>query len=298
MSKNEISLENREIKKEKHTLRNVIVFVIFFVIGVVVGYLGTSKILENREDENDKTPIVEDNGVIDITEDEGSVELINSLLAMLDNNPMFYSTKGVTASSLDNTSKLVFIYNNLKKNNVGTIEELASEMYGSTNCLNGFITDVGENALVSTNKCTVTRINKSSFLETNKKLFNDEILDTSVNFSPADGLNCVVDADSYLCGNVTKTSTITGKLESVFSIVKVTKDEEGTIEIYEKGYLNDKRSNVNDPYDQYDNYYLHSSDSTDYYYELKSADNLTFKHIFKTTDRQNYYYYSTEMVKE
>ena len=68
--------------------------------------------------------------------------------------------------------------------------------------------------------------------------------------------------------------------------------------IYEKGYLIDNRSNVDNPTDQYDNYYLHSFDSTNYYYELKSADNLTFKHTFKTEDRQNYYYVSTELIKE
>ena len=48
----------------------------------------------------------------------------------------------------------------------------------------------------------------------------------------------------------------------------------------------------------FDKYYLHSSDSTEYYYELKNADNLTFKHTFVTKDRVNYYYVSSELVKE
>ena len=298
MSKKEIINDTNEVKKEKHTLRNIIIFVVFFVLGFGVGYYGTTKFLEHRDKENDNTPVVEDDGIMDITEDEDSVELVNSLLLILDKDPMFYSTEGVSVNTLDNKSKLILVYNTLLRNNVGTKEEIASEVYGGTTCLNGFITDVGENTLISTNKCTVTRIKISEFIETNKKMFNDEILDTSVNFSPVDGTNCVVDGESYICGNVTKASTVSGELESVFSIVKVTKDEDGTIVIYEKGYLNDKRSNVNNPNDQYDNYYLHSSDSTDYYYELKSADNLTFKHTFKTTDRQNYYYVSTELVKE
>lgn len=296
MSKQENAPETPEVKKEKHTLRNVLVFILFFALGIVIGYYGANKFLESREEE--QAPIPKDDGIIDITNDEGSTELISSLLVILDKNPIFYSTKGVSVSTMDNTSKLQLVYNNIKKNNLGTKEELASESYGSPNCINGFITDPSDNTLVYTNKCSVTRISKTLFVETNKKMFNDEILDTSVAFSPIDGIKCVVDGDSYVCGNVTKTSNITGKLESVFSIVKVTKDEDGTITIYEKGYLNDKRSNVNNPNDQYDNYYLHSSDSTDYYYELKSADNLTFKHVFKTLDRQNYYYVNTELVKE
>ena len=89
-----------------------------------------------------------------------------------------------------------------------------------------------------------------------------------------------------------------GELESKFDVIKVTKDSSGTIIVYEKGYLVDNRSNVNDPFDQYDNYYLHSSDSNEYYYELKSADNLIFKHTFKTDDKENYYYIGTELVKE
>lgn len=297
MSKKESVPEIKETKIEKHTLRNVLIFILFFAVGLVVGYYGANKYLESREDE-EQTPLIEDDGILDITNDEGSVELINSLLTILDKNPMFYSTKGISTSTMDNTSKLLLVYNNIMDNKLGTQEELASEYYGSPTCLNGFITDPSDNSFVYTNKCTITRINKSVFVEVNKKMFNDEILDTSVNFSPIDGTSCVVDGDSYICGSVEKTSDVTGELESVFSIVKVTKDDEGTITIYEKGYLNDKRSNVNNPNDQYDNYYLHSSDSTDYYYELKSADNLTFKHIFKTLDRQNYYYVSTELVKE
>lgn len=293
MSKEE---KNPEVKKDKY-IANIIVFVVFFVLGLFLGFWATTKFLDSKEKE-EPTAIADDDGIMDITEDEGSVELINSLLLILDKNPIFYSTKGMSSSTMDNTSKLIMVYNNILKNNLITKEELATEVYGSTTCLNGFNVDPSENALVPSNKCTVTRIKKESFMELNKKLFNDDVLDTSVNFSPADGINCVVDNDTYICGNVNKVSDVTGKLESVFSIAKVTKDQEGTIVIYEKGYLNDKRSNVNNPNDQYDNYYLHSSDSKEYYYELKSADNLTFKHTFKTTDRQNYYYVSTELVKE
>lgn len=297
MSKKEITSEEVvENKSISPTLKYILIFIIFFAIGLGLGYFGAFKYLEN---EKSNEPVVEEvDELMDITDEEEAQELINSLVSMLDKDPMFYSTKGISVSTMDNTSKLRFLYNYIISNNQFTKEELASEYIGSFNCLPGFITDAGVNPSVSTNICGVSRIKKTALLDASKKLFNDEVLDTSVPFSPQDGLSCLVDADTYLCGNVTKTLNITGELESVFSVEKVTKDIDGTIVIYEKGYLNDKRSNVNNPNDQYDNYYLHSSDSTEYYYELKSADNLTFKHTFKTDDRQNYYYVSTELVKE
>ncbi|MGN1371601.1 MAG: hypothetical protein ACI4XM_04950 [Candidatus Coprovivens sp.] len=295
MSKNNGSSKESKEKNEKHILRYVLI-VFLFILGFILGFYFTTRYLESRD--NEETPIIEDDGIIDITEDKDSVELIESLLGILDKNPMFYSTQGISSSTMDNTSKLILIYNKIINKNLGTSEELPSLYYGSSNCANNFITDPSDNAFVYSNKCTTMRINKSSFVDINKQLFNDDILDVSVNFNPVDGVSCVVDGETYICGNVTKTSDVTGELVSVFCVVKATKDTDGTIVIYEKGYLNDKRSNVNNLNDQYDNYYLHSSDSKDYYYELKSADNLTFKHTFKTIDRQNYYYVSTELVKE
>ena len=108
---------------------------------------------------------------------------------------------------------------------------------------------------------------------------------------------CVSDGDFIICGNVVDNSGITGALESKFSVIKVTKDEDGSINIYEKGYLVDNRSNVIAS-GQYENYYLHSSDSDAYYSELRNADNLTFVHKFKTDDKKNYYYVSTVLYKE
>jgi hypothetical protein len=301
MEKSEKSSEEKVDKKvdkiDKNTIRNVAIFIVFFRIGIVCGYYGATKFLDLGEDVEENIPM-NDDGIIDITDDDKYTEVIDSLLVVLDNDPAFYSTKGISVDTMENSLKLKLIYTNMINNGLGATEELGSLYYGSTSCLNGFITDVSENSLISTNKCTIVRLSKNAILETNKKLFNDDILDTSVDFYPKNDVKCVVDVDSYVCGNVINMSNITGNLESVFSVTKVTKNEDGTIAIYEKGYLNDKRSNVNDPYDQYDNYYLHSSDSNEYYYELKSADNLTFKHIFKTTDRQNYYYVSSELVKE
>lgn len=300
MSKKETSSkENKVSKKDNHLFKNIIIVIVFLAIGISVGIFGTLRYLDYKKELEEAEQVENvDEGPEDITEDEDSQGLIQSLLKILDGNTMFYSTKGVSVSTLDNTSKLKLVYNNIVDNKMGTSEEKQSLWIGSTSCDNVFITDVGENPLISTNKCSVYRISKETFKKVNKTLFNDDILDTSVEFQPYDGYKCVLDGESYVCGNVAKTSDITGELISKFDILKVTKDEDGTIEIYEKGYLVDKRSNVNNPNDQYDNYYLHSSDSKEYYYELKSADNLTFKHTFKTIDRQNYYYVCTELVKE
>ncbi len=277
----------------------IIIILIFLAAGIGIGIFATTKYLKDKEEKEYVPSVVEnEEGPIDITNDENSKDLINNLYSTINGNIMFYNSKGISVSTMDNTSKLKLVYGYLVAKNVGKSEQITSLFVGSTNCANEFVTDPGVNTSVSTNLCTVTRISKAEFMNANKVLFNDEVLDTSVIFSPGRGKSCAVDGDSYICGNVLDNVAYTGELESKFTIEKVTKDEYGTVEIYERGYLVDKRSNVNNPNDQYDNYYLHSSDSKDYYYELKSADNLTFKHIFKTNDKKNYYYVSTELVKE
>ncbi len=284
-------------KHKNHTIRNIFLFLFFLAAGIAIGYFGTIKYLEYKEKNDSLIDDSAESGPLDITEDEQSKDLINSLYAVINGDPMFYSTKGINVSTLDNTSKLKLIYNQLVINKEGAVEQINSLWWGATNCNYDFIVDDSGDVYNPSNICSVTRINRSSFMEINKKLFNDELLDTSVSFSPVVGKSCVVDPnnnETYICGNVANTTGITGNLESKFTIQKVTKDEDGTIVIYEKGYLVDKRSNVGT---EYDNYYLHSSDSTEYYYELKSADNLTFKHTFKTDDKIKYYYVSTELHK-
>lgn len=279
------------------TFKYVIIFIMFLALGISIGYIGTNKYMDKKEEENkNKEPEVVDT-TIDITDDEDQQELIATLQSILNNDPVFYSSKGISVETMDNSTKLYLIYTYIVENNLGTSEQLQDEYYWATTCAHGFINDVTNDGTIPTT-CTVLRIKQAVFKEVDKKLFNDDVVDTSVPFTPRLSINCIVDGDSYLCGNVSDPYAVTGALESKFEIQKVLKEEDGTIHIYEKGYLNDKRSSVNDPYDQYDNYYLHSSDSTDYYYELKSADNLTFMHTFKTSDRQNYYYVSTELVEE
>lgn len=294
MSKKDVLVEDKKKSKVNPVVRNIVVFTLCLAVGIGIGYFIATKYILSDDDE----PVEEISNLLDITEKDDYQNLITSLLTILNKDSMFYSTKGITISTLDNTSKLTFLYEYILNNNQYTTDTLSSEYYGSSNCSEGFITDESEDLYSYSTTCTIKRINKNAFVDADKKLFNDDILDTSVSFSPEDGTNCVVSDDSYLCGNVTKNSDVTGDLLSVFEVVKATKDVDGTIVIYEKGYLNDKRSNVVNSNSKYDNYYLHSSDSKEYYYELKSADNLTFMHIFKTNDGENYYYVSSELVKE
>lgn len=285
-------------KKKGSKFKYFIIFLFFIVAGVGLGIFGTTKYLEYNDKKEDK-PVVEE-GPIDITDDEKYAEQLGYLLSYLNADPLFYSTTGVLASKLDNTSRLILIYEYIFNNELGTSELLQPYYYGANTCYNGtFVTDSLVNVPASTvSGCTVTRISTSFFEEFNNKMFNDELIDTSVNFDIDITRKCVLDGESYLCGNVQNMSGYSGKLETNFEIVKATKDEDGTITIYEKGYLHDKRSYVDNLTDQYDNYYLHSSDSKEYYYELKSSDNFTFKHIFKLSESDEYYYLSTELVKE
>lgn len=293
MAKNE-----KTSKKKGSKFKYVLIFLFFIVAGVALGIFGTMKFLEHKNSE-DNTPVVED-GPIDITDNEKYSEQLDGLINYLNGEPLFYSTKGVKSETLDNTSRLILIYEYIVKNELSSSVVLQPYYYGASTCNNGiFVIDSNVNVpSTSTSGCTVNRLDKSLINETSLKLFNDQLVDTSVNFDVNSTLKCVLDGESYICGNTQNTTGYSGELESNFEIIKATKDTDGTIVIYEKGYLHDKRSYVDNLTDQYDNYYLHSSDSKEYYYELKSADNLTFKHIFKTAGSENYYYVSTELVKE
>ena len=283
-------------KKKGSKLKYFIIFILFIGVGVGLGIFGTTKFLEYKQNEENKTVI--DEGPVEITDDSKYQDTITQLRGLLNGNQIFYSTKGVVATSLDNTTRLNLLYDYMVVNNLTSVETVDVDYVGSSTCKSGtFLKDVTSDAVIVT-KCTINKVSIVELKKLNTKMFNDEILDTSVAFNVGTDKKCIVDGDSYICGNITNVYGYTGKLESRFDIIKVTKEKDNTISIYEKGYLIDKRSNIDNPTDQYDNYYLHSSDSKEYYYELKSADNLTFKHIFKTEDSESYYYVSTELVKE
>jgi len=281
-------------QKGNNVFKYIVLFIVFLGIGAVAGFFGTKKYLASKQNDED-TPVI-DSGPEDITNLEEYSELINKLHAVVDGYSIFYSTSGISVAKMSNDTRLAYIYDYLDKNGKIVDDSLIAN-YGADNCINQFALDDSSNLYRNSNSCSIRKVERNLFNEANSSFFNDELIDTSVNFTNSNGKLCFVSEGNYLCGNAIGNDNISGKLESKFSIVKVTK-EDGTIVIYDKGYLVDTRSNVVNPDDGYDNYYLHSADSTSYYYELKNADNLTFKHTFETKDRINYYYVSSELVKE
>lgn len=297
MSSNEVIIDGDKKKKGK-ALKIFLIVIIFLALGIFVGIYGTTKYMEMKEEENNQNDVVEEKGPVDITDDNNYKDLIDSLYKTINGNVMFYSTKGIDMSTIDNSTKLTMIFNYLNSAKQGTEEILTQTYWGSGVCQNNFVLDPAQQNTTTSSGCTVTKFSRDLFVETSKKLFNDDVLDTSVNFNPSNTKSCIVDMQNnlYICGNIAN-NNVTGDLESKFTILKVTKDLDGTIKIYEKGYLLDNRSNVKAQHPGYDNIYLHSTDSTDYYYELRNADNLTFVHTFKENDNQEYYYAGTMLEK-
>ncbi len=295
---------NEEIthKKNSHVWRNIVIFVLFLAMGIGIGVYGTTKYLESKEnDEVEEQETKKDEWPEDITDSQQTKELVNLLYLMLNKDSLFYNSKGVEAANFDNKTKLSFIYKYIENNKLGTNDKLVAVETINSVCDFGFLVDVLENADDVSTTCSILRIKRDVFLDVNKKIFNSETLEMGGEILLNDGKKCVIDTNdnvTYMCGNVLNENAITGEIESKFTIQKVMREEDGTIFIYEKGYLIDKRSNIVNSDSTYDNYYLHSVDSTNHYFELKNADNLTFKHTFKTKDKLNYYYEKTELVKE
>ena len=291
--------ESKSNKKFKY----IFFFVLFFLIGGVLGSFGTYKTLGMKEEkEVIKKPEVKEEvpKEMDITKDPDYTDTINKLYAYLSKDNIFYSSLGVDITKLSNDDKLRITYEYIMINNLYATETLQPMYYGSVTCQNNFNLDVivgADGSLSNGTVCTVNSISLESFINTYKKIFNDEKIDVSQAFNPKNTRTCVVSNDTYKCGNINNSSGVTGSLDSKFEIIKVIK-EDGKITIYDKGYLVDTRSTIVKADDGHDNYYLHSSDSNTYYYELKSADNITFAHTFILGEDNNYRYNGTAVVQE
>lgn len=284
-------------KKNESRLLQFVVFIIFFAIGIGVGIYVGAKYLSSKEDNNN---VVEDlepvSDIVDITNSDEYSSLVKSLHANINSYKDFYSANGLSVSNMTNDFKLYLTYNYVMKNNLSVPESTAYLWYGSTVCANDFLVDTNEDGTYST-VCTLDRIKLEDMRVSYAKLFGDTGIDLSGSFNPNSNTKCLLEGDTFLCGKVADMVGITGNLTPKFTIVKATKDKDNNIYIYDKGYLVDTRSNVINPNDGFDNYYLHSSDSSLYYYELKNADNLTFKHKFVIDSDNNYHYQSTELEK-
>lgn len=281
-------------KRKKKGSKGFILFVIFFAIGIFVGVYSTKLYLDKNNNDKEETISIIDN--IDITDKSEYQNLINELYGSLKGNSEFYKTSGVNLDTMNNSFKYGLLYDELISSQKYVSETLTTIYYGANVCLNDFLADYVEGYTIS-NTCTVKKILISDLVDLYKKKFNKEDLDTTSTFYPTDTVKCIVEGEYYVCGDVNALTGVTGTLDTRFSIEKVIKDNKGNVYIYDKGYLIDTRSTV-PLIEGVDNYYLHASDLSDYYYELKSADNYTFKHTFILGEDNNYYYSKSELNKK
>ena len=283
-----VSLE--KTNRNNNIFKYILCFILFFAGGVILGIFGTKKYLENKNSITE-TPEGVVTDITDITESSEYKDTINELYSLMSTSVDFYSTKGFDIEKMTNDDKLKFIYNYLISKEIVSEVTINSLYYGSLNCNYNFVVDpVKAGSYVST-ACSVYSIPTTTIVENYKKLFGNESIDVSLNFAPSSTKSCLIENGTYVCGNIASQSLVSGALNSKFEIVKVTLDKDGTIIIYDKGYLVDTRSTIMNPNDGHDNF-------TEYYYELRSADNLTFKYTYKKGDDSNYYYLNTVMEQK
>lgn len=299
VSSNKIEIDNNvevninvveKTDKKKKDFRGVFLFILFFAIGATGAFFGTKYFLEQREEETKKgDPVIEQ---VDVTSKSEYQDIINQLYETVKGKPEYYTTDGVTVDTMSNNFKYGLIYDQILTNGDYTEEKLPASYVGSTECSTYFLVDTAD-----TTGCTVYKIEKNVMNSIYMDLFNLSDLDTSVMFNPISTKYCVPVDTYYYCGNVYSINNVTGSLDTRFSISKVIKDTNGYMYIYDKGYLIDNRSSVIKVEGE-TNYYLHASNSTSYYHELKSADNYTFKHTFKMNEDEEYYYVSSELEEQ
>lgn len=290
-----MSSNNNKKKKNKKSGKGfivVLIFILFFAVGAAGGILGTKYYFElNKEEEAGEDFVISKEK--DITTKTEYQDTISKLHSSIKNYAEFYDTKGIVLTTMDDNLKFRMIYNLVVADKLGVNEQATTTYYGSGVCDNNFLADSLDQGVPST-VCTVQKYNKSDFVSKYNTLFAKSEFNLNKEYYPLDNKKCVPYEEYIYCGNVTNLTGITGELSPRFTINKVMMDDDN-IYIYDKGYLIDSRSNV--PYvEGQTNYYLHSFDSSSHYYELRSADNLTFKHTFKIQEDGKYYYYKSELV--
>ena len=287
-------------KSSNNNIKYLLCFCIFFILGGVLGIIMTTKYLELQDEDGNNLTMNETENSIDITGDKEYEATISSLKSIISASPVFYNSNGFKSAEMNKDDMLSYIYKYLISAEKFTDSTLANTYWGSSYCENDFLvsyesTDDGSS--YSLGICELKNMSINDINAAAKSLFGVDNVDVSGDFMATDNTKCIIQGENYVCGLVNPVTGITGELTPKFDTLKVTKEEDGSLIIYEKGYLVDTRSNVVNPDDGYDNYYLHSSDSSAYYFELKSADNLTFKHTFKMNSDRSYYLFSSEVVK-
>lgn len=287
-----------KLNDDNRTFKYIIFMAVFFVIGIAIGFTFTKRYLSDKDEKEPVDMQIADNN--DITENKEYSDLIESLHSIVKENIAFYNSNGIDISTMENNLKLEYVYNIIKENKLYEETNINALYWNSPTCEYDFLTTVVTNedgSTYTTGVCDLKRVSKSVLQDNYFKVFNNSVLDVNSEFYPDNKTKCIVEEASYLCGEINSTDgVISGALTPKFTIQKVTKEED-MIVISEKGYLEDTRNTIVNPEDGIDHYYLHSSDSKDYYYELKSADNLTFEHYFKMDSTGNYYYIKTEVKK-
>lgn len=275
------------------TFKYILFFVVFFIIGIALGIVGAKKFLVDDK-ETEAVTVVEEETEKDISNDPEYQDTIVYLKNLIAQNPIYYRSTGVDASQLTNDEKLKIVYEYVIRdtNLESAIDYPVS--WESQECLGGLLVDLNTNDNGTTYNagfCTYYVLPISKVKESYRIIFNNDNIEMAT-FDADDHYRCVLGEDSFACGLYNRID-YTGTIENNFQIRQVTIEEDGTINVYESGYLKDTRSFVNVEDDGIDNYYLHSSDSELYYYELRKDDNLTFKHVFKKDSNNKYYYVRT-----
>ncbi len=278
------------MKKKNSFLKYTILFLIFLLIGIAIGVFGSKWYFAKREKPEEKqeeiVPEEKPIQIVNISDDSTYSALINELYTYLNRNPIYYTSTGFDITTASNETKLSLVYNYIISNKMDAVGTLASSWDGTT-CpfnegLNSFIVD-GQGL-----GCTVSTFTVAQVKEVYKKLFGDTGIDPSINFSGADSKICILVGEIYTCGRTTG-GVYSGSLTPKMDILKVEKYDEDIV-FTEKGYLQDTRTNVTDGGTTN---YLHTSDSTDYYHELKSSENYYFIHMFKKNADGTYTYLKT-----
>lgn len=290
MSSNKSKNKNKKKKDFKGFL-----FVIFFTIGIVLGYFVTNYFIDKFDEaRQDGSPAIKE---VDITTRTEYQDLINDLYDVIKEYPEFYTTKGINIDDMDDNLKFRILYDSVIESQKYSSEILNTLFFGANTCENDFLADYSSDGISLTSTCSVFKITLFDLTSVYKEVFGKDNLKSVPVFYPFDNKKCVLISGDYYCGNIMPMTGVTGDLDTRFTITKVIKDTNGDIRIYDKGYLIDNRSNIA-KIEGVDNYYLHSSDATSHYYELKSADNITFEHLFKVNEKNKYYYYSTSVLKK
>ena len=287
-----MSSNNRKKKKSKKGFIVIFIFILFFIIGVISGIFGTKYFFDlNKEGDVGEELVVAKEK--EITTKIEYQDTISNLHSYIKNYAEFYNIKGIELTTMDNNLKFRMIYNLVVADKLGVDEQFTTTYYGSGVCDHNFLADYLNQGVPST-VCTVQKYKKSDFLLKYNSIFAKSEFNLDIEYYPLDNKKCISAGEFIYCGNISNLTGITGELSPRFTINKVMMDDDN-IYIYDKGYLIDSRSTV--PYvEGQTNYYLHSYDSGEHYYELRSADNLTFKHTFKMQEDGKYYYLKTELV--